>query len=165
MARDWVSWTAICLLPHHWLILLIILHQAKPRIESQSTDIMVYSESIIKMTQAYLSCQIVDIKPPIRKTHLAFATQKNSPLYPALRHHINNLKEFGLVQKYIKSHRMEAQVCKDYSGEPVTIKQCYSAFKILSVGMLISFCCWIFEWRFKHQNIFPSHKSLYESQF
>ena len=105
----------------------------------------VYSESIIKMTQAYLSCKIVDIKPPIRKTHLAFATQKNSPLYPALKHHINHLKEFGLVQKYIKSHRMEAQVCKDYSGEPVTIKQCYSAFKILSVGMLISFCCWIFE--------------------
>ena len=105
----------------------------------------VYTESIIKMTKAYLSCKIVDIKPPIRKTYLAFATQKNSPLYPKFKHHINNLKEVGLVQKYIKSQRIEAQVCKDYSGEPVTIKQCYSAFQILVAGMIIVFCCFILE--------------------
>ena len=104
-----------------------------------------YTESPIKMTQGYISCKIVDIKPPIRKTHLAFATQKNSPYFQAFKHHVNNIKEAGLVQKYIKSHRMEAQVCKDYSGGPVTIKQSYSAFQILAAGMLVAFGCFILE--------------------
>ena len=43
------------------------------------------------------------------------------------------------MQKYIKSHRMEAQVCEDYSGGPVTIQQCYTAFQILATGMFMAF--------------------------
>ena len=40
---------------------------------------------------------------------------------------------------------MEAQICKDYSGGPVTIKQSSSAFKILAAGMLVAFGCFILE--------------------
>ena len=104
-----------------------------------------YTESIIKMTKDYISCKIVDIKPPLRKTHTAFATQKNSPYFQAFKHHINNLKEAGLVQKYIKSHEMETQICKDFSGGPVKIQQCYTAFQILTAGALISILGFILE--------------------
>ena len=104
-----------------------------------------YTESIIKMTKAYITCKIVDIKPPIRKTHLAFATQKNSPYFQAFKHHINKLKEAGVVQKYIKSHQMEAQICKDFSGGPITIQQCYTAFQILAAGASIAILGFILE--------------------
>ena len=40
---------------------------------------------------------------------------------------------------------MEDQVCEDYSGRPVTIKQCYSAFQILAAGMFLAFLGILFE--------------------
>ena len=40
---------------------------------------------------------------------------------------------------------MEAQVCKDHSGGPVTIQQCYTAFQILAAGMILSFLGFILE--------------------
>ena len=40
---------------------------------------------------------------------------------------------------------MEAQVCKDHSGGPVTIQQCYTAFQILTAGILFSFLAFILE--------------------
>ena len=114
------------------------LHEELPERILADPYAVVYSESIIKMNKDFINCKIVNIKPPIRKTHLAFATQKNSPYHQAFKHHIKNLKESGLVQKYIKSHRMEAQFCKDYSGEPITIQQCYAAFQILATGASIA---------------------------
>ena len=104
-----------------------------------------YADSTLRMTEEYISCKFIDIKPPIRKTQLAFALQKDSALYQAFNYHINSLKEVGLMQKYIKSHRMEAQVCDDYSGGPVTIQQCYTAFQILAAGMFMAFLGFILE--------------------
>ena len=40
---------------------------------------------------------------------------------------------------------MEAQVCEDYSGGPVTIQQSYTAFQILAAGMFIAFLGLILE--------------------
>ena len=40
---------------------------------------------------------------------------------------------------------MEAQVCEDYSGGPVTIQQSYTAFHILAAGMFIAFLGFILE--------------------
>ena len=104
-----------------------------------------YLESSLRMTEEYLTCKIVDIKPPIRKPQLAFALQKDSQLFQAFSYHINNLKEVGLMQKYIKAHRIETQVCEDHSGEPVTIQQCYTAFQLLITGVALSFLGFILE--------------------
>ena len=97
-----------------------------------------YSDSITKMTPGYATCKMIDIRPPIRNTQLAYATQKDSPLFQILKHHISNIKQVGLVQKYIRNYKIDAQKCRDYSGRSVTIQQCYSAFQILVTGMLIS---------------------------
>ena len=40
---------------------------------------------------------------------------------------------------------MEAQVCKDYSGKPVTIQQCHCAFLLLAAGAFLAFLGIIFE--------------------
>ena len=73
-----------------------------------------YADSTLRMTEEYITCKFIDIKPPIRKTQLAFATRKNFPFYHAFKNHINKMKQVGLVQKYIKSQKIEDQVCKDY---------------------------------------------------
>ena len=104
-----------------------------------------YDESRMKMTPAYTSCDIVDIKPPIRKTQLAFATRRNFPLHKAFKYHVNKMKQAGLVQKCIKSHKIEDQVCKDYSGRPVLLHQCFMPFKILAAGMVMAFLGYILE--------------------
>ena len=55
------------------------------------------------------------------------------------------MKQVGLVQKYINSYKIEDQVCKDYSGEPVTIQQCCSAFQILAAGMTVALLGFVIE--------------------
>ena len=115
-----------------------------------------YDESTMKMTPDYTSCNIIDIKPPIRKTQLAFATIKNFPFYQAFKNHIIKLKQVGLVQKYINSHKIEDQVCKDYSGRPIVLHQCFMAFKILGTGMVMAILAYIFETLMKQ--LFPSMK-------
>lgn len=116
---------------------LPLLEQIEYRILDDAFTIA-YSDSITKMTSAYLNCKIIDIKPPIRNTQLAFATQKEFPLYQTFKHHLNNVKQVGLVQKYIRNYRIDAQSCRDFDGKSVTIQQCFSAFQILAGGMLIS---------------------------
>ena len=59
----------------------------------------------------------IDIKPPLRKPQLAFATQKQLPFYQLFKDHVNSQKEAALVQKYIKTHQMAAQICKHHSGK------------------------------------------------
>ena len=121
------------------------IHEELPERILSDPHAVAYTESIMKMTKAYITCKIVDIKPPLRKTHLAFATQKNSPYFQTFKHHMNKIIEAGLVQKYIKSHQMEAQICKDFSGGPVTIQQCYTAFQILAAGASIAILGFILE--------------------
>ena len=40
---------------------------------------------------------------------------------------------------------MESQICKDYSGEPVSINQCYTTFQILGIGAFIAISGFVFE--------------------
>ena len=109
-----------------------------PKMIQKDAYTVAYYESTMNLIPAYINCDIVDIRPPIRKTRLAFATRENFPFFHEFKHHINKLKQVGLVQKYINSYKMEDQICKDYSGEPVTIQQCFSAFQILAAGMTVA---------------------------
>ena len=105
-----------------------------------------YSDSTTKMRDSYLNCEIVDIGPPIRKTHLAFAVQKNSPFYREFREQINALKETGLVRRYIQRYNMERQSCKSYSGNPVSMHQCVITFQIICFGAIASFLLLVAEY-------------------
>ena len=104
-----------------------------------------YTDVILKTKEAYKHCKVVSIPPIVRKTQLAFATTKHFPFYEAFKKYINELKEVGLVQRYIKKHLMEKQTCKDYSGESITINQCFIAFQVLVVGVLVTFIIFLME--------------------
>ena len=123
---------------------LPLLHEVHERVLADPYTVG-YAESLIKLTKDYITCKIADIKPPIRYTKIAFATQKNSLYHQAFKQQITILKESGLIQKFIKNYRMEAQVCQDYIGKPVTIQQCHVAFLILAAGAFLAFLGIIFE--------------------
>ena len=134
-----------------------------PKMIQKDAYTVAYYESTMNLIPAYINCDIVDIRPPIRKTRLAFATRENFPFFHEFKHHINKLKQVGLVQKYINSYKMEDQICKDYSGEPVTIQQCFSAFQILAAGMTVALLGFVME-RFVPLNLvkgyYTSDKAL-----
>ena len=106
---------------------------------------VVYTHAIHKLTQAYKHCRIVCIPYVVRKTQLAFATREHFPFFEAFRKNIHHLKEVGLVQRYIKNYQIEKPTCRDYSGESITIYQCYIAFQVFVVGVLAAFIIFIME--------------------
>ena len=113
-------------------------HEIEKRILNDPYTVA-YFDSIMKMTESYINCEIVDIGEPIRTAHLAFAVQKNSPFYKIFHDQIKRLKETGLVQRYIQRYNMESQNCDSYGGKSVSIQQCVTGFKILLLGAIISF--------------------------
>ena len=104
-----------------------------------------YTDSILQTSQAFKNCRIICIPPLVRRTQLALATRKHFPFFEAFRKHINHLKEVGLVQRYIKNYQMEKPKCKDYSGEGITFYQCFIAFQVFVVGVLVAFIIFIME--------------------
>ena len=90
----------------------------------------------VKYTQPYLDCRIVDTGLPVYSSQLAWTMQKQSPFYGSFNYHLNKLKEIGAVQRYAKKYEMEDQVCPDYSGKPLALKQCFTAFVILITGII-----------------------------
>ena len=90
----------------------------------------------VKATQPYLDCRIVDTGLPVYSSQLAWTMQKQSPFYQTFNYHVKKLKEIGAVQRYAKKYEGEDQVCPDYSGKPLTFKQCFTAFVILITGII-----------------------------
>ena len=104
---------------------------------------------MVKMTPAFIQCKIVNIGEPIRTSQLAYATQKYSPLHQAFKNKIKNMKEGGNIQRAINRHQMTSQFCEDYSGKPISMNQCYSAFQLLLIGMLLALLSLILEGLFR----------------
>ena len=99
---------------------------------------VVYSDSTAKMRDPYLNCEIVDVGPPVRRSQLAFAVQKNSPFYEKFRDQITKFKETGLVGRYVQRYSMERQACKSYDGSAISMHQCFVMFQILFLGAIVS---------------------------
>ena len=104
-----------------------------------------YAESMVKMTPAFVQCKIVNVGEPIRTAQLAYATQKHSPLHNAFEYQIKTMMEVGSIQRAIKRHQMTSQFCEDYSGKPISMNQCYTAYQLLFIGMILSFLSFALE--------------------
>ena len=140
-------------------------HEIEKRILNDPYTVA-YHESILKMTESYINCEIVEIGEPIRTAHLAFAVQKNSPFYKIFQDEINRLKETGLVQRYIQRYNMESQTCESYSGKSISIQQCGTVFQILFLGAIVSFLGLLAEFCTSHfrkkfgNNLHPDFNTL-----
>ena len=108
-----------------------------------------YADSLVETTPAFIQCKTVNIGEAIRTSQLAYATQKYSPLHQAFKNKIKNMKEGGNIQRAIKRHQMTSQFCEDYSGKPISMNQCYTAYQLLSVGMLLALMVFILEGLFR----------------
>ena len=103
---------------------------------------------------AYHDCKIIPAGVLLYGSSLSWATGKKYPFYEALNYHITKLKEIGEVQRNSKKyHPLEKQICKDHSGESVTINQSFFAFSILLVGLLGSFLFLVLEKLLPHEKM------------
>ena len=98
---------------------------------------VIYAESGIRQHQAYINCTIIDIGTPVQTSQLAWAVEKRSHFYGTFRYHLTKLKEIGAVHRYYKTYEIQHQLCPDYSGNPLSVKQCITAFNVLITGVLL----------------------------
>ena len=107
---------------------------------------LMYADGLgVRQTQAYLDCKIVNILGPLHKSQLAWIVPKNSPYLEIFRHHLQQLKENGIVERYYKMYVVGDQVCPDLSGKPLSLKQCISAFLVLAPGIFLSITWFLLE--------------------
>ena len=60
------------------------------------------------------------------------------PISKQLFKTLDKLKEIGEVERHSNRYKLKDQVCRDYSGEKITLNQSLLLFKILLVGFLAS---------------------------
>ena len=104
----------------------------------KESRLVVYGGQPIKEYKEYLSCKIVDTGISLYREQLAFAMQKNSPYFEAFSFHINRMKESGYVQRHLEKYEHPPQVCPDYSGNPISLKQCFTTFFVIITGVIVS---------------------------
>ena len=107
-------------------------------------NLVAYAESGIRQYESYINCEIINIAP-VYSVQLAWAMQKHSPFYLAFNHYIRRLKEIGAIQRYDKRYEIKDQWCPDYSGKPLSINQCITAFNVLVVGVVGGLAWFILE--------------------
>ena len=107
---------------------------------------LMYADGLgVRQNQAYLDCKIVNILGPLHKSQLAWIVPKNSPYIEIFRHHLQQLKENGVVERYYKMYVVGDQVCPDLSGKPLSLKQCISAFLVFAPGIILSITWFLLE--------------------
>ena len=62
--------------------------------------------------------------------------QKESPYFKAFWYQMSKLKENGAFHITQQRYEAQPQVCPDYSGQPVNIGQCFTAFILLIAGIV-----------------------------
>ena len=99
-------------------------------------DSVAYAEAGKKQNDAYRHCQFIDTGTNVYTSQLAWAIPKQSPYDGIFTYNINKLKEIGVVERYSLKYSTQDQFCASYSGKPLGIKQCFTAFTALLVGIL-----------------------------
>ena len=91
--------------------------------------------SSVASSREYSDCKIIgtlakyDFKPS------AYGFQKHSPYLFLFNHFLNEMREKGTMNKILTKYEPKPQNCPDYSGKPLGISTCISAFVILAFGM------------------------------
>ena len=99
---------------------------------------VLYAGQSVKSYNAYFSCMIVDTGVSFYHEQLAFAMPKKSPYLELFYVNINRLKESGKMQRYKKLYEESPQICPDFSGKPISIKQCFTSLIIITAGFVMS---------------------------
>ena len=99
----------------------------------------------IPMSKEYLDCKIIvapakyDFKP------IAYAFQKDLPFLYLFNHFLIEMRERGIIGQILAKYEAKPQNCPDYSGKPLGISTCVSAFVTLAFGIGICVVLFILE--------------------
>ena len=95
----------------------------------------------LKFDKPYLSCQIIDTGARYMPVQYAYGIKKGSPFFQLFHYHITKLQEMGTFNRYARSYGGSFQICPDYSGMPISSKQCFTAFIIMISGVSAGMVC------------------------
>ena len=76
---------------------------------------------------------------------LSWAFQKNSPFLGLFNHFLIKMRDEGTLQKIIKSYLPPRQICPNYSGKPLTMRGCFTAFFIIIFGLSLAMISLVIE--------------------
>ena len=106
-------------------------------LQEHSTAVFDAAQST-KNLDTYKTCQVVDTGVNYFPLHYAYAMPKNSPFFSAFSFQIKKLKETAVIRRIFEPFKNQAQVCPDYSGRPLAMHQCITAFGFLLLGVCVS---------------------------
>ncbi len=67
----------------------------------------------------------------------AWGFQKDSPLLGLFNFYLKEMREKGALKKILNKYEAQPQVCPDYSGQPLGMDNCFTAFvMLLGAGVL-----------------------------
>ncbi|XP_059085217.1 uncharacterized protein LOC131882167 [Tigriopus californicus] len=99
----------------------------------------------ISVLSALADCEIIanpakyDVKP------YAYGFQKDSPYLGLFNHYLKQLRERGTTKKILEKYDSQPQVCPDYSGKPLGLNNCFTAFVCLILGLLVGLALLVIE--------------------
>lgn len=96
------------------------------------------NEAVWTVRKEYKDCKILRAPGRYDLTYSAFALQKHSPYRFVFNYFIQRIMENGLINRYLKDIVDDRQFCPDYSGKPVNISMCFTAFIVLFCGTTVS---------------------------
>ena len=83
----------------------------------------------------YEDCKLIAAPAKYDFKPYAYGFQKDSPLLFLFNHFINEMREKGTMEQIFTKYEPKSQNCPDYSGKPLGISTCITAFVILAFGM------------------------------
>lgn len=110
------------------------------------TDFAAYDNFFAFRTyESYSACEIIDIPKRYDFKPYAYGFQKYSPYLGPFNYYLRQMREKGTTKKILDEHEPQPQVCPDFSGKPLGLESCFTAFLILISGLIVSPFTLLFE--------------------
>ena len=99
---------------------------------------VMYTQDAWTSHEEYKDCRILRAPEYYDPTLAGFALQKYSPYLFVFNHFLQKTKENGHIDRIWKQYVDDRQICTDYSGKPIGISTCFTAFIVLICGSTVS---------------------------
>ena len=107
------------------------------RIVSDPTFVSFDSVDFVHFTTAYLNCDIIEITTvDYLLLKVAYPITKGSQFKELFMYQLQRLKESGILAKLDKKYRAPPQICPSLSGRPLGFGQTFTAFIVMSFGIV-----------------------------
>ncbi|XP_059085839.1 glutamate receptor ionotropic, kainate 5-like [Tigriopus californicus] len=99
----------------------------------------------VRTLPVFADCEIIAIPAKYDVKPYAYGFQKDSPYLGLFNHYLKQLRERGTTKKILEKYDSRPQVCPDYSGKPLGLNNCFTAFVCLILGLLVGLALLVIE--------------------